>query len=108
LIQTDRQSERAKLDCRFWPIASFRCDAEFDRYRGKADSRGSRPKSKPAALCGVGGFLNGRVAHGPRHLLSGFSTQLVVEGVHPHKKDQILGHAADDMSRHYTHVPQAP
>ena len=36
------------------------------------------------------------------------STQLVVEGVHPHKKDQILGHAADDMSRHYTHVPQAP
>ena len=36
------------------------------------------------------------------------STQLVVEGVHPHIKDQILGHAADDMSRHYTHVPQAP
>ncbi len=36
------------------------------------------------------------------------STQLVIEGVHPHKKDQILGHAADDMSRHYTHVPQAP
>ena len=36
------------------------------------------------------------------------STQLVVEGVHPHKKDQILGHAADDMSRHYTYVPQAP
>ncbi|WP_316207281.1 tyrosine-type recombinase/integrase [Bradyrhizobium sp. SZCCHNR3118] len=36
------------------------------------------------------------------------STQLVVEGVHPHKKDQILGHSADDMSRHYTHVPQDP
>lgn len=36
------------------------------------------------------------------------STQLVVNGVHPHVKDQILGHAADDMSRHYTHVPQAP
>lgn len=36
------------------------------------------------------------------------STQLVVEGVHPHIKDQILGHAADDMSRHYTHVPQQP
>lgn len=35
------------------------------------------------------------------------STQLVVNGVHPHKKDQILGHAADDMSRHYTHVPRA-
>lgn len=36
------------------------------------------------------------------------STQLVIEGVHPHMKDQILGHAADDMSRRYTNVPQAP
>jgi integrase len=36
------------------------------------------------------------------------STGLVVAGVHPHIKDQILGHAADDMSRHYTSVPQAP
>lgn len=35
------------------------------------------------------------------------STGLVVAGVHPHIKDQILGHAADDMSRHYTNVPQA-
>lgn len=36
------------------------------------------------------------------------STQLVINGVHPHIKDQILGHAPDDMSRHYTNVPQAP
>jgi hypothetical protein len=36
------------------------------------------------------------------------STQLVVAGVHPHIKDQILGHAATEMSRHYTDVPQAP
>lgn len=36
------------------------------------------------------------------------STQLVINGVHPHIKDQILGHAADDMSRYYTHVPQKP
>jgi integrase/recombinase XerD len=36
------------------------------------------------------------------------STQLVINGVHPYIKDQILGHAADDMSRHYTNVPQAP
>ncbi len=36
------------------------------------------------------------------------STQLVVKGVHPHIKDQILGHAVDDMSRHYTDVPQGP
>lgn len=36
------------------------------------------------------------------------STQLVINGVHHHIKDQILGHAADDMSRHYTHVPQRP
>lgn len=34
------------------------------------------------------------------------STQLVVNGVHSHIKDQILGHAVDDMSRHYTDVPQ--
>ncbi|RJG46554.1 tyrosine-type recombinase/integrase [Mesorhizobium sp. DCY119] len=36
------------------------------------------------------------------------STGLVIAGVHPHIKDQILGHAADNMSRHYTNVPQAP
>jgi integrase/recombinase XerD len=36
------------------------------------------------------------------------STQLVIAGIHPHIKDQILGHAADDMSRHYTNVPQQP
>jgi integrase len=36
------------------------------------------------------------------------STGLVVAGVHPHIKDQILGHAADSMSRHYANVPQAP
>lgn len=36
------------------------------------------------------------------------STALVVAGIHPHIKDQILGHAADDMSRHYTNVPQQP
>ena len=36
------------------------------------------------------------------------STQLVINGVHSHIKDQILGHAVDDMSRHYTHVPQGP
>ena len=35
------------------------------------------------------------------------STQLVIQGVHPHIKDQIMGHAVTDMSRHYTHVPQA-
>ncbi len=34
------------------------------------------------------------------------STQMVVNRVHPHTKDQILGHAVTDMSRHYTHVPQ--
>jgi integrase len=36
------------------------------------------------------------------------STQLVVNGIHPHVKDQVLGHAVTDMSRRYTHVPQAP
>jgi len=36
------------------------------------------------------------------------STQLVVNGVHPFIKDQILGHAATEMSRVYTHIPQKP
>jgi integrase/recombinase XerD len=36
------------------------------------------------------------------------STQLVVNGVHPYVKDQILGHAVDDMSRRYTNIPQKP
>lgn len=36
------------------------------------------------------------------------STQLVVNGVHPYVKDQILGHAVDDMSRRYTNIPQQP
>ena len=43
-------------------------------------------------------------AYTARHTLS---TQLVLNGIHPHIKDQILGHAVDDMSRRYTHVPQA-
>ena len=36
------------------------------------------------------------------------STQLVLNGIHPHVKDQIMGHAVTDMSRHYTNIPQAP
>ncbi|MGO8468337.1 tyrosine-type recombinase/integrase [Rhizobium leguminosarum] len=44
-------------------------------------------------------------AYTGRHTVS---TQLVINGVHPYIKDQILGHAADDMSRHYTQVPQQP
>jgi integrase/recombinase XerD len=35
-------------------------------------------------------------------------TQLVVAGVHPYKKGQIMGHVAEDMSRHYVRVPQPP
>ena len=36
------------------------------------------------------------------------STQLVLNGVHAHIKDAILGHAVTDMSRHYTSIPQKP
>lgn len=35
------------------------------------------------------------------------STQLVINGVHSHVKDQILGHATDDMSHNYTEVPRS-
>lgn len=34
------------------------------------------------------------------------STQLVINGIHPYVKDQIIGHVSDEMSRLYTHVPQ--
>lgn len=34
------------------------------------------------------------------------STQLVLNGIHSHIKDEILGHAVTDMSRHYTSLPQ--
>lgn len=36
------------------------------------------------------------------------STQLVLNGIHPYVKDQIMGHAATEMSRLYTNIPQAP
>lgn len=36
------------------------------------------------------------------------STYLVAAGVHPHIKDQILGHAATEMTRRYTSLPQKP
>jgi integrase len=36
------------------------------------------------------------------------STQLVLNGVHPFIKDQIMGHVKTDMSHNYTHIPQPP
>lgn len=50
---------------------------------------------------GIGGIS----PYTARHTVS---TQLVMAGVHPHIKDQILGHAVTEMSRVYTQVPQAP
>jgi len=39
LLTVDRANTAPVLVDRFWPVASFRCDAEFDRYRSTADSR---------------------------------------------------------------------
>jgi integrase/recombinase XerD len=61
----------------------------------KTAIRGARKRS------GIGGIS----PYTARHTVS---TQLVINGVHGHIKDQILGHAVDDMSRHYTNVPQQP
>lgn len=77
------------------------------------------PRGEPYPVYeGVGGQLKTAVAGAARRSgIKGISpytgrhsvsTQLVVNGVHPHIKDQILGHAVDDMSRHYTNVPQRP
>jgi integrase/recombinase XerD len=49
--------------------------------------------------------IDGISPYTARHTVS---TQLVINGVHGHVKDQILGHAVDDMSRLYTNVPQQP
>ena len=48
--------------------------------------------------------MHGRLRRYPHTV----STQLVINDVHTHTKDQILGHAVDDMSRRYTAVPQEP
>lgn len=100
------------------PLHGFLCDwlpALVDR--GGALFRTQRGKPYGIVQDGGGGLktaINGaRKRSGimevspytARHTVS---TGLVVAGVHPHIKDQILGHAADDMSRHYTNVPQAP
>jgi integrase/recombinase XerD len=61
----------------------------------KTAIRGARKRS------GIGGIS----PYTARHTVS---TQLVINDVHSHMKDQILGHAVDDMSRHYTNVPQQP
>jgi len=56
-------------------------------------------------LKGKGVIINDISPYTARHTVS---TQMVMAGVHSHVKDQILGHAVDDMSRHYTNIPQAP
>lgn len=69
------------------------------------------PETKDA-----GGQLGGAIKHArsktgildvsPYTARHSVSTYLVAAGVHPHIKDQILGHAVTDMSRRYTHLPQ--
>lgn len=75
-----------------WPLS--------DGYGGQMSSAidGARRRLKE-----IGIAMGDVSAYTARHTVS---TQLVVNGVHPHIKDQILGHAATDMSRHYTQVPQ--
>ncbi|ADH91611.1 integrase family protein [Ancylobacter novellus DSM 506] len=91
----------------------------FQALAGRAGAVFRSPKGQPYTpkdegggqlKSSVGGArrrsgINGISPYTGRHTVS---TQLVVNGVHPHIKDQILGHAVDDMSRHYTHVPQQP
>ncbi|WP_245423662.1 tyrosine-type recombinase/integrase [Rhizobium subbaraonis] len=73
-----------------------------DEFGGQMSSaiEGARARLKKRGI-----VIDDISAYTARHTVS---TQLVINDVHPYKKDQILGHAADDMSRHYTHVPQQP
>lgn len=85
----------------------------FRNHRGKPyplfDDRGGQMKG--AIRCArerlevAGEAIMNVSPYTARHTVS---TQLVMNGIHPHIKDQILGHSVDDMSRNYTNVPQAP
>lgn len=66
---------------------------------------GSAIAGTRARLKSIDSPINDISPYTARHSVS---TQLVIAGVHPHIKDQILGHAVNSMSRHYTQVPQAP
>jgi len=91
--------ERARVDGgRVWRAPQGTPYPLTDETGGGQMSTAIRGARKRTGIAGVSAYT-------ARHTVS---TQLVVAGVHPHVKDQILGHAADDMSRHYTHVPQAP
>lgn len=71
-----------------------------DGFGGQMSSaiEGARTRLKKRGI-----IIDDISAYTARHTVS---TQLVINDVHPYKKDQILGHVSDDMSRHYTHVPQ--
>ena len=85
----------------------------FRTFRGRpytisAEGGGQLSNGVVAArrrLAGKGIHIADISPYTARHTVS---TQLVVAGVHPHIKDQILGHAVDNMSRRYTQVPQLP
>jgi integrase len=103
------------------PLHSFLCEWLAPLVeRGLADSkplfRGPRGEPYTAVQEGGGGLksaINGARRRSGIRDVSPYtgrhtvSTGLVVAGVHSHIKDQILGHAVTDMSRHYTNVPQA-
>lgn len=69
--------------------------AEDDKVSGQMKSaiNGARQRSKIMDIAPYTG----------RHSCS---TGLIVAGVNPYVKDQIMGHVVDDMSHNYTHVPQ--
>ncbi len=85
----------------------------FQNYRGTAyqlfEERGGQLngsiRGTRARLTKRGIRIDDVSPYTGRHTVS---TQLVINQIHPHIKDQILGHAVDSMSRHYTNVPQAP
>lgn len=86
----------------------------FRTPRGKPYERVVKPDDEDGAGGGLKSAIQGArrrsgildiSPYTARHTVS---TGLVVAGVHPHIKDQILGHAVDDMSRRYTYVPQVP
>jgi integrase len=83
-------------------IRNRQCYTPFIAFWNQLSSSIGSARRRLMAACNPIGDISPYTA---RHTVS---MQLVINGVHSHIKDQILGHSVDSMSRHYTSVPQAP
>lgn len=92
----------------FSAIVASRKSEAFLNYRGQPYPLTEESGGQIASAINFGREVTGIADVSPYTARHSVSTQLVLNGIHPHIKDQILGHAVTDMSRHYTNIPQTP